>query len=161
LENKDKFYNRIEELLCSFILIAMLVLLSVQVFGRFILNYSNSWSEEATRYLFVWFVYLGASYAVYKEAHIKLDGAMNLFPKGTRKYIELLGNVIFLVYCIVLFYFSAKYTAKINAAGQVSLGLGIKMSLVYLSIPFCHLLMAVRLLVIIYKKTFHKNNLKG
>lgn len=147
MEKKQSLFNKIELNISSIFLSVMLVLLSVQVFGRFIFKYSNSWSEELSRYMFVWFVYLTASYAVYRQAHIKIDGTMNLFPKKVRKYIALIGNLIFLIYCIILVYYSAKYTMAINLSEQVSLGLGIRMSYVYASIPICHSLMATRLIV--------------
>lgn len=147
MEKKQSLFNKIELNISSIFLLIMLVLLSLQVIGRFIFKYSNSWSEELARYMFVWFVYLTASYAVYRQAHIKIDGTINMFPKKIRKYIALVGDSIFLIYCIVLTYYSAKYTIAINLSGQVSLGLGIKMSYVYASIPVCHSLMAIRLII--------------
>ena len=147
MEKKQSLFNKIELNISSILLLVMLVLLSLQVIGRFVFKYSNSWSEELARYMFVWFVYLTASYAVYKQAHIKIDGTMNMFPEKIRKYIALIGDLIFLIYCILLAYYSAKYTIAINLSGQVSLGLGIKMSYVYASIPICHSFMAIRLII--------------
>jgi TRAP-type C4-dicarboxylate transport system permease small subunit len=64
---KDNF----EEIICGLLLGIMLLILTYQVVLRFIFNSSNAWSEELARYLFIWFIFIGASYAAQKTAHIK------------------------------------------------------------------------------------------
>lgn len=46
--------NNLEEFLMVMFLILMIVIMGVQVFARYFLNYSLSWSEEISRYLFIW-----------------------------------------------------------------------------------------------------------
>lgn len=73
MKTKEKKINRVEEWLSVAVLIAILILLSYQVIMRFVFHNTNSWSEELARYLFIWLVYLSASYAIYKNAHIKIE----------------------------------------------------------------------------------------
>ena len=42
-------------------LIAMTLIMGIQVFSRYILGVSLSWSEEITRYLFIWSAFLSVS----------------------------------------------------------------------------------------------------
>ena len=44
----------LEEFLMVVFLIAMTLIMGIQVFSRYILGVSLSWSEEITRYLFIW-----------------------------------------------------------------------------------------------------------
>ena len=46
--------SRAEEIISSMSLAAMVVIISVQVFQRYVLQYSLDWSEELARYLFIW-----------------------------------------------------------------------------------------------------------
>ena len=151
MKTKEKKINRVEEWLSVAVLIAILILLSYQVIMRFVFHNTNSWSEELARYLFIWLVYLSASYAIYKNAHIKIDAVKNLYPKKIRKYIPILGNLIFLVYAVVITVYSCGYCMDIYASHQVSMGLGVMMAYMYASIPVGHALMSLRLIQLTYK----------
>ena len=48
----------LEEFLMVISLIAMTLIMGIQVFSRYILGMSLSWSEEITRYLFIWSAFL-------------------------------------------------------------------------------------------------------
>jgi len=46
--------ENLEEFLLVIGLIAMTLIMGVQVFCRYVLGMSLSWSEELTRYIFIW-----------------------------------------------------------------------------------------------------------
>ena len=46
--------ENLEEFLLVFFLIAMTLIMGIQIFCRYVLGQSLSWSEEITRYLFIW-----------------------------------------------------------------------------------------------------------
>lgn len=140
---KKKKYS-VEAVAAVALLVVMLLVLTGQVVGRYCFNRSNSWSEELSRYLFIWFVLITASLACLEGAHIKVDAAMGLFPPKVRTWIECLGLVVFIIYALVTAYFSGKYTWSMYQMGQVSQGLKLQMQYVYGAIPVCHCLMALR-----------------
>ena len=43
---------------------------------RYVVGASLSWSEELARYVFIWLVYIGISYAVQMKAHVKVEAAI-------------------------------------------------------------------------------------
>jgi TRAP-type transport system small permease protein len=51
----------------------MVVVVSAQVFARYVLNSSIGWADEVARLTFVWCVFLGMAVAVRAKAHIGLD----------------------------------------------------------------------------------------
>ena len=146
MEKKEKWYNDIEANLCVILALAMLVILSQQVFSRYILGTTVGWADEAARYMLVWFAYFAASVAIFKNAHIKIDAVLALWPKKARPYLKLFSNVVFFVYCIVVTYFSYNLVMDIRASGGISLGMGIPMWVVYAIIPLGHILWAFRLI---------------
>ena len=153
---KEKFYNMIEENVGAVVMASILIVLTLQVILRFLPWLPpNSWSEELSRYLFVWFVYLTACVAIYHNAHIKIDAALNLFPKKARIYVMVLSNLIFLLYALGITYYGFHYTVDIWRSGQISMGLHIKMAYVYASIPVCHFIMALRLIQLSVKMLRH------
>jgi TRAP-type C4-dicarboxylate transport system permease small subunit len=150
LDKRVKPWNRIEEVAGVLLLAFLLIILSYQVGLRFIFHNSNSWSEELARYLFVWFVYMTASFAIFKWAHIRIEALMNVWPKKIRKYVAYLGALIFLTYAVVVCIFGAKYTMDLFATGQVSMGMRIPMWTMYGGIPVCHGAWAIRIIQRLY-----------
>lgn len=65
--------ENIEKILCVVLLAAMSILIVVQVFFRYALNNSLSWTEELSRYMFIWLIYIGISYGVKMDKHICVD----------------------------------------------------------------------------------------
>lgn len=152
MEKKEKIINRIEEWLSVAVLVVILVVLSYQVILRFVFHNTNSWSEELARYMFVWLVYLSAAYAIYKNAHIKIDAAVNLFPKKIRPIMPIIGEIIFLVYAIAITVYSVDYCMDLFASHQISMGLHVTMGYMYAAIPVGHGLMSLRLIQLIIRE---------
>lgn len=63
----------LEEILMVLMLAAMTLIMGCQVFSRYILGVSLSWSEEITRYLFIWSAFLSVSLCTRKCISIKVD----------------------------------------------------------------------------------------
>lgn len=146
MEKKEKWYNDIEANLCVILAVVMLAILSHQVFSRYVLGSTVGWADEAARYMLVWFAYFAASAATFKNAHIKIDAVLALWPKKARPYLKLFSNVVFFVYCVVVAYFSINLVMGIKSSGGISLGMGIPMWAVYSIIPIGHVLWAIRLI---------------
>jgi len=45
----------------------------IQVFFRYVVQSSLGWSEELSRYLFVWLIFIGSAVALPKGFHIAID----------------------------------------------------------------------------------------
>ena len=54
--------ENLEEFLLVVFLIAMTLIMGIQVLSRYVLGQSLSWSEEITRYLFIWSGLFSVSY---------------------------------------------------------------------------------------------------
>ena len=78
----------------------MVVVIFIQVFMRYVMSNSLSWSEELARYCFIWLIYIGISYAVKHHRHIKVDAALLLFKDKTKIYFSLISNFLFLIFCV-------------------------------------------------------------
>ncbi len=145
-----KLFDAFEEVVGVALLAYMLLILTYQVILRFVFNNSNSWSEETARYLFVWFVYVTASLAIMRNAHIRIDAFLGMYPKSIVRSVVVIGYLLFFGYCLAVTYYSWDFTMQIKTAGQVSMGLGTPMYLVYLALPVCHVLMALRIIQRLY-----------
>lgn len=77
---------------------AVVVLVLLEVLSRYVLQYSFFFSEEITRFLFIWMVFLGGSVAVKRAAHFKLDAFAKLLRPSSARWFQLTRDV-----CVVLF----------------------------------------------------------
>lgn len=121
----------IEKIICVFCLAAMSVLIVVQVFFRYVLNSSLSWSEEVARYLFIWLIYIGISYGVKMDKHICVDAVYVIMPKKVKPIYALMGIALFLVFALAMVYYGSTVVMSVAASGQISTGAHIPMQYVY------------------------------
>ena len=97
----SRVWRRLDALvdaLCSLGCVAIVVISFIAVVCRYVLNSSLTWSEEFTRYLFIWIVFLGAAISVRRRAHIAVDVFVGrLSPLGDRvlSLIERLATIAF------------------------------------------------------------------
>lgn len=82
--------------ICVLLLSTMTLLIFVQVVMRYVFSNSLSWSEELARFVFIWLVYLGISYACKHMKHLKIEASLFLFPKRWRAGVVIVGDVILL-----------------------------------------------------------------
>ena len=78
----------LEEFLMVVFLIAMTLIMGIQVFSRYILGVSLSWSEEITRYLFIWSAFLSVSLCTKKCISIKLTNLSSCFREEENRYLR-------------------------------------------------------------------------
>ena len=99
----DLFFRLAEALL-----VLMLSAMVVMVFGTVVLRYGfNSgldFSEELSRFFFIWITFLGAIIAMREKAHLGLDTLVRLLPRGGKKLCFGLSNALMLGCCVLMFY---------------------------------------------------------
>lgn len=72
----ERLGDRIElgvEVAAILLLLATATVALLQVFCRYVLGDALAWPEEAAKYLFVWFVFLGAAMVTRRGQHITID----------------------------------------------------------------------------------------
>jgi TRAP-type C4-dicarboxylate transport system permease small subunit len=78
-------------------LVAMTVAVGWQVFARYVLNDTPTWSEPVALQLMAWFILLGAAVGVRESVHLGLDLLRHMVPEWAGKAMDLinLGLVAF------------------------------------------------------------------
>ncbi len=120
-----------ERYVCIVLMSSMTLILAVQVFMRYVMRDSLSWSEELARYIFVWLIYIGISYGAQIMKHIKIEAALLLFPVRARPYVELVGDLLFLGFSLFVVYSSWGIVEKQLMLGQTSPAIQMPMWMLY------------------------------
>ena len=123
----------------------LLVLMGVlQILFRFVLNFSLSWTEELSRYLFILMVYTGASLALKRKKHVRVE-LIDIYVKSKiKKYIFIFNDIVMIWLLLLVGYAGLKISMTTYEMEQLSPALGLPMYLVYGIIPLTFLLGACR-----------------
>ncbi|KXG44369.1 TRAP transporter small permease [Tepidibacillus decaturensis] len=143
LKKIDRYF---EESIIVVLFSAMVVLTFAQVTSRFVFHLSLGWSEEISRYLFVWLVYLSASMAAKHRRHIRVEIIDQLFPRKISRWFGLLSDILWIAFSLFVAFYGYKLVVLISGNGQLSPAVQLPMGLVYMIIPFGFLLIAFRVL---------------
>ena len=119
--------------------ILMTIFVTAQVVARYVLNKSVPWSEEYSRYLFIYVVLLGSSVAVKEKGHVAVTMIADRL-KGQLKYgVALFSTLISCGFFGVMIY--SGYYSMLRAAIQVSPATATNLGLVYAAVPISGALM--------------------
>ena len=138
--------ERLEEAMITTLLTVMSVVILLQVFMRYAMGASLSWSEELARYCFVWMVYIGISYAVRKNRHLSVDAINLLFKERGRFVISIVSDLLFLVFAVIISYNGWQVVQRVAKSGQSSASIEVPMWVVYAAMPTGFALICFRLL---------------
>ena len=80
---------------------ALIILtIAIEVFRRFVINYSSPWGEEVARYAFIYLAWMAAAAAVRDRAHIRIDVLVNLGGPKMKRFGWWLADIATLVLAV-------------------------------------------------------------
>ncbi len=113
---KHWFEENFEECILVLLLFAMAVIMGIQVFSRYALNSSLVWSEELTRYMFIWSGFLSIAYCARKKLGLRVDLLVTYFPKK----IGFVMTVVALILEAALFIYLMPFAYRIMTLAVVT-----------------------------------------
>ncbi len=156
--------RHLEEFLMMVFLCLMVIIMGLQVFMRYVLNNSLSWPEEITRYFFIWYIFLGMSYCIREDRHIKVDIVTNLLPNKIKRILAIITDILFIIFCIYLLQKGIPIIQRLISTKQSSPALRLPMYLVYLALPVGLFLTIIRIIEKLIRENAKKvntNSMKG
>jgi TRAP-type transport system small permease protein len=121
--------DRLVEWLVSGIFGGMVLIGFFQVFSRFVLNKTPSWSEEIQIFGHIWLVFLAIPIAYRRGAHFTVEAIRRQYSLGMHKAFDLFVEFLWAGFAIATAYYS--YRVSLVAGRSVSPGLEIPMSYPY------------------------------
>lgn len=109
--------RRIVDAVLVVLLCLMVGLIMYQVLGRYVFNYSISWSEEAANFALVWMTLLGAGLAMRNRTHVGIDILIRRMPRLVQQVAKSASFLLGAWFLVVVI---------ISSFGMISLGFIIK-----------------------------------
>lgn len=157
----EKFDIFEERLLVASLAFNVLVVF-FQIIMRSIFNMSISWSEELSRYIFIWQTWLGVSIAYRYNEHIRVDMIYNFFKsEKSKKSINAIVDLIWLGMNLFLLYQGVKLLGSMNARNALSSGMRLPLVYIYAALPISSLLLSMRIIVNFFYKNDENNIAKS
>jgi C4-dicarboxylate transporter, DctQ subunit len=138
--------ERFEEIVGVALLAVVVGLIFIGVILRLLFNSGISWQEELSRMLYVVVVYLGASYGMRSQDHIRVVVGFNLLPPYLQKIVRVATDLIWLFFNIVIIVYALKVHQTMVQFPGYSAVLQIPMHYVFFIVPVGFFLMSLRLL---------------
>ena len=82
------------EYLLFFIMSALIIILCLHVFLRYIFRYSFSWTSELSTYLLAWLTFLGAILALFNAEHIGFTTLKERVSKKVNLVLLIIKNIV-------------------------------------------------------------------
>jgi TRAP-type C4-dicarboxylate transport system permease small subunit len=117
------------EVLVAAIFASMVLVGFFQVFSRFVLNATPSWSEEIQIFGHIWLVFLAIPIAYRRGAHFTVEAIRRQYSLGMHKVFDLGVEFLWAGFALVTVYYA--YRVSLIAGRNVSPGLEIPMSYPY------------------------------
>lgn len=86
-------------------LVVMTAIVAWQVFCRYVLNDSPSWTEPGAVMLMSWFIFLGAAVGVRENYHLGFDVLLYVVPKGGKKWLRMISDLVALAFGIGMIWY--------------------------------------------------------
>ncbi len=144
--------DNIESYICRALLAVFVCLLFLQILSRQFFSYSFSWNEELSVYLFVWFVFFGASYAAKLSAHNRVTFQYKLMPPIMRPILEILSDIVWVAFNCYFIYLCVDFIFNKMLPFNKSQTLGVHMKYFYMVLPIAFSLMPPRIIQVNYYK---------
>jgi TRAP-type C4-dicarboxylate transport system permease small subunit len=87
--------------LSAVLLIALLVLINVEVLGRYFFNYSTLIADEYGGYLYAWMVLLGGVHLLRSDRYLTMTAVIDRLPPFVQSSIGILSALVGLAVCVV------------------------------------------------------------
>ena len=150
--------KKIDQLLTFTIIALFSVLVAVvafQVVNRLCLGWVMPWTEELSRYLFIWLAMTGSAKCVYNRGHIVVDLIPALWPGKKSDMMTYVASIITtLFYVLIMFY---GYQWALKTAGRFPITMPIDFVYINMIVPVCFtfmLLFHCEHLINDYRKVF-------
>ena len=120
--------------LCIITFVALVAIVSWQVFTREILNNSAPWTEEAARYTFIVLAVLAAAYVFSERGHIAVEMLIEKLPLRAQRVMGVIVELLVMFFIVLTFIIGGSRVAE-NAWAQDIATLPLTVGQVYLVLP--------------------------
>ncbi|PHH96018.1 TRAP transporter small permease [Fusobacterium nucleatum] len=135
----DKIVDLFSKIVMGVSALVLSVVTILQVIARFIFSNPIPWGQDVIRLSFVYLVFFGGAYCVFKNEHLNIDIVFNILNEKNKKILASIIDILLIIFFIFLVYYGFIFTK--TGLNQKAPYLDIPMAIYYLSLPIAALTM--------------------
>ena len=141
VETAERIIKKILEFMVFVLFAAMSTLVFAQVCIRFLTTSSLTWSEELSRFILIWLIYMASILAYSDKIHIVVDALVSILKGRLSFAVQLINRACVFVFAVCITLGAVEFMP--TTAFQESPANGIIMSYVYAAIPISMVFIAL------------------
>jgi TRAP-type C4-dicarboxylate transport system permease small subunit len=141
-----RVYDHLEEAFCALLVGVMVACLMAQVGVRWTTGMGLAWTEELSRFTFLWTVFVGAALVAKQNSHVRITAQFLLLPVKVRLALRVLTDAIWIGFNLYIAWQSWQIIREGLLFPEISPTLKIVKAYVEVIIPFGFAFMSWRIL---------------
>lgn len=150
--------RRFEEVIIVTGFLTFIILINLQVVNRYLLPFVDignltTWTEEASRYIFIFISFVGASLAIRRRESIKVSFLVDKLSASKQKALDIANTLFMLYFSYMMVTNGFDLIAFQIDTSQTTPALSIPMAIPYSAVPIGFTLIMIRLIQMFWKDT--------
>jgi len=104
MEKVKRLLNTLVDGSVILLITSMVVVVFAQVFFRYVVKSSPPWTEEFSRFNFIWLTFMGAVAVFRRKAHLVIDTLVGILPRRIAQFLNLPTQVLISLALLMLVY---------------------------------------------------------
>jgi TRAP-type C4-dicarboxylate transport system permease small subunit len=151
--------DRFDEAAIVILLAGLVAVVSLQVASRFVLKIPIEWSEEIARFIFIWFCWLGSSYATLKFHHIRITAQLRVLPPKTARALMVAGDLLWIGFNLFVVAAGVKYLHSTIEFPYRAMITEINMFWIFLPIPLIFVVFTLRVILNLFDPRHYERSM--
>ncbi|WP_246002189.1 TRAP transporter small permease [Pacificibacter maritimus] len=93
-------------------LVLMTAFITYQVFGRFVLNNTPTWTESWSILIMGWFIFLGAAVGTREGYHLSFDVLLYILPQSVKNVLYTISDIVIAAFGLGMIYYGVQLLDK-------------------------------------------------
>ena len=98
-------------LVAGVMLVVLIAIFGWLVFGRYVLNNTPTWVEQASLVLVVWISFLGGGVGIWRNTHLSIEFVRDMFPPVARHALSIIADALLVAFGGTMAWYGAALAA--------------------------------------------------
>ena len=123
----------IQAVLSILLLAALCVFIMAQVIYRYVFNDPLFWTEELSRFLFVWLTFIGFGVAVHRKQEMRVAFFADMFSPRIRQWVSVISYILILTTCATVAF--RGYLFALESYDVLSVAIELPWMWIFMAVP--------------------------
>ncbi len=151
--------DRFDHAAILILLAGLVAVVFLQVASRFVFKIPIEWSEEIARFVFIWFCWLGSSYATIRFHHIRITAHLHFLPARVARGLLILGDLLWIAFNAVVVVAGVMYLYSTIEFPYRAMITEINMFWIFLPIPVIFVVFTLRVVYNLFDPRYLERSL--